>query len=241
MNKTVPDSAIFNQNFQTTRNSDMATQEELKELASQLRQPNGAKGIEIADMMHETNISMTLHSIECLNLNGNETIMELGHGNGGHVKQLLEDKPDLIYYGLEISELMHEEAKHINEDFINARQAFFHLYNGSQIPFNDHFFDRIFTVNTLYFWKDPNAFLKELYRILKPEGQLNITFAQKSFMQQLPFTQFHFELYDTDKLEQLVAGSSFKITASETRTERIKSKTGDWVDRAFTTAMLVSR
>lgn len=219
----------------------MATHEELRELASQLRQPSGTKGIEIADMMHETNISMTLHSIEYLNLNGKETILEIGHGNGGHIKQLLQNKPHLVYHGLEVSELMHEEAKRGNEDFICMQQAFFHLYEGSHIPFDAHSFDKIFTVNTLYFWKEPQVFLNELNRVLRPEGQLNITFAQKSFMEQLPFTQFLFELYDTDRVEKLIAESPFKIKDIEHQTENIKSKTGDWVERTFTTAMLVKK
>ncbi len=216
----------------------MAHNEELKALASQLKRPQGTKGVEIGDMMHETNLKMTVHSIDKLEILDNNSVLELGHGNCGHLPYLLEQKNDLTYYGLEVSELMHKEAQRINEAYIGKKQASFHLYNGIHVPFPDQYFDRIFTVNTLYFWSDPTLLLSELYRVTKTNGTVNITFAQKSFMQQLPFVQFGFELYDNEKAEQLINTTSFKVVDLETRTETIKSKTGELVNREFTTISL---
>ena len=91
----------------------MKTDKELQELASQLKCPNGIKGVEVADLMNETNISMTLHSIDRLNLLDNDSILELGHGNCAHLPYVLQQKKNLTYHGLEISELMYKEAKRI--------------------------------------------------------------------------------------------------------------------------------
>ncbi|MCW5912511.1 MAG: class I SAM-dependent methyltransferase [Cyclobacteriaceae bacterium] len=216
----------------------MATEQDLEELASQLRQPTGKKGVEIADMMNETNIRMTYHSISQLNVADGNVILELGHGNGGHLSFLLDKAKNLVYHGLEISGLMHQEAQSINNTFVTTRQAYFHLYDGVAIPFSENTFDRIFTVNTIYFWSNPEVLLSELYRVLKPTGIAAITFAQKSFMEQLPFTQFGFELYDNEKLTRLVSTTAFKILDTDTQTEYIKSKTGEMVNRAFTTFAL---
>ncbi|MCH5715331.1 hypothetical protein [Niabella hibiscisoli] len=68
----------------------MATQQELEQLAGQLRQPNGAAGIDVANMMNENNIGMTHHSIDKLELGNGQRVLELGHGNGGHVGYLLK-------------------------------------------------------------------------------------------------------------------------------------------------------
>lgn len=217
----------------------MASNDELKEIASQLRQPEGTKGIEVADMMHETNIRMTLHSIDRLNIREHDNILELGHGNCGHLDYLLKQNEMLTYSGLEMSELMHSEARRINQVFTDRKQASFYLYDGLNMPFPDNMFDKIFTVNTIYFWTQPESLMLELYRVIKPGGMLNITFAQKSFMQQLPFVQYGFELYDEKKLAALAEKSPFKITASDTQTEMVKSKTGELVNRAFTTVTLM--
>lgn len=212
--------------------------EELQSIASQLKKPEGQKGIEMANMMHETNINMTLSSIRNLHISTGDVILELGHGNAAHLEYLMEQSTHLKYYGLEMSELMFQEARQINRNYVSQKQAFFSLYDGNEIPFPDAHFNKIFTVNTLYFWQEPVKFLLEIYRVLDNKGIFSLTFAQESFMKKLPFTEFEFELYDTEKVEKLISQTPFKITNSETQTEKVKSKTGELVDREFTTIVL---
>lgn len=213
-------------------------QEELQAIASQLKHPTGEKGIEMGNMMNETNINMTRHSIQNLHIESGNTILELGHGNAGHVAFIFDQAENIKYYGLEMSELMFQEARQINRNFVSQKQAFFSIYDGTEIPFEDNLFNKVFTVNTIYFWQEPEKLLSEIYRVLQPKGILCITFAEESFMKQLPFTQFEFELYSTEKAEKLIEKTSFKIINKETLTEKVKSKTGELVDRAFTNLVL---
>ncbi len=216
----------------------MLNDDDLKELASQLRQPNGAKGIEVASTMNETNRRMTIHSIDCLDIATQNRVLELGHGSAAHLEHLFHQHNNITYYGLETSVLMHEEAKRINKHLIDREKASFYLYDGINMPFSDLFFDRIFTVNTVYFWNDPVYLLNELYRVVTFKGLVNITFAQKDFMQRLPFTQFGFELYDNAKISELIKKTKFEIVSTDTQIETIKSKTGDVINRDFTTITL---
>jgi SAM-dependent methyltransferase len=211
------------------------TEEELKNIATQLKHPHGAKGLDMAAMMHATNIGMTLSAIESLSIAAQDTILELGHGNAGHLKFILSQHPAVRYHGLEMSSLMHEEAKAINQAYTEKGQAAFHLYDGMDIPFEGNTFDKIFTVNTLYFWAKPQELLAALYRVLKPGGRLSITFAQKSFMETLPFTRFGFELYDTEKAKALISQTPFMMVAAISKTEKVKNKMGELVDREHTT------
>lgn len=213
-------------------------QEELQAIASQLKNPSGEKGIEMANMMNETNINMTRHSIQNLNISKENKVLELGHGNAGHAAFLFEQADNLKYYGLEMSELMFQEARQMNRNFVSQKQAFFSLYDGNKIPFEDEFFDKIFTVNTIYFWQEPEKLLLEIYRVLKSNGNFCLTFAEEDFMKKLPFTQFEFELYSTEKAQKLIEKTPFTIAYTETQTEKVKSKTGELVDRAFTTIVL---
>ena len=213
-------------------------QEELQAIASQLKHPTGEKGIEMGNMMNETNINMTRHSIQNLQIEHGNKILELGHGNAGHVEFIFEQAENIKYYGLEMSELMFQEARQINRNYVSQKQAFFSIYEGNTIPFEDDSFNKVFTVNTIYFWQEPEKLLSEIYRVLQPKGILCITFAEESFMKQLPFTQFEFELYSTEKVEKLIEKSFFKIINKETLTEKVKSKTGELVDRSFTTLVL---
>ncbi|MCD9583554.1 class I SAM-dependent methyltransferase [Tenacibaculum maritimum] len=205
----------------------------LKEIETQLSCPNGASGIKIGENMNESNIGMTLASINILNITEKDSLLEIGHGNCGHLNELFKITNDISYTGLEISETMKKEAQKINKKIIANTRTEFHLYDGITIPFPKNSFSKIFTVNTLYFWNNPTSFLAEIYHVLKPSGIFVLTFAQKEFMENLPFVKDKFKLYDIEEVKKLIKTSAFSITSITTRTERIKSKAGNWVNRIF--------
>ncbi|MEM7110237.1 MAG: class I SAM-dependent methyltransferase [Bacteroidota bacterium] len=210
------------------------TEEEIRELEKQLSCPNGEFGIEIGETMNETNIRMTLNSIDFLTLKNDNVVLELGHGNCGHLQELLGAAKRLNYHGLEISETMYEEAQKINAD----KPAEFNRYDGNTIPYANHFFDRTFSVNTIYFWENPEQLIGEIERTLKPEGCCVLTFGNKEFMENLPFVRGRFTLYDRRRIKRLIGKSNLTIEETREVTEQVKSKTGDQVERKFTMVKL---
>lgn len=212
--------------------------EQLAALASQLSHPSGEKGLEIAEMMNQTNSGMTKNAISNLNLTSGDSVLEMGHGNAGHLKFLYSISGDIHYTGLEISTLMNQEAQRLNKPFIDHQKAAFVLYDGKQIPFTDDMFDKSFTVNTLYFWQDPLGILSELSRVLKPKALFSLTFAHRSFMEMLPFTPFGFTLYNPDEVLKLIEQSSFKLKLEDFQSELVKNKTGESMERQFSTFIL---
>ncbi|AZA82934.1 class I SAM-dependent methyltransferase [Chryseobacterium lactis] len=207
--------------------------EELKILAQNLANPQGEKGVEIGEMMNATNISMTLESIKALVIEDHENILEIGHGNAGHLKSIFKLAKNLSYTGIDISETMHNEARKLNKEFEN--HADFVLYEGKKLPFEDRIFDKIFTVNTVYFWENPVEFLNEIYRVLKDDGTFVLTFGQRDFMEKLPFTAYDFTLYNNNEMEELISKSQFKRMKTSEKEEEIKSKTGEeTIQRIYT-------
>ena len=206
------------------------TEQELKILAKNLANPEGEIGKEVAKMMNETNISMTKETIKALLLSDNETVLELGHGNAGHLSYLLDFAENINYTGLEISETMKTEAENINQKYLS--HAKFQLYDGKNIPFENESFDKIMTVNTIYFWENPVDFLNEIYRVLKEHGSFVLTFAKKDFMKALPFTS-DFKLYNYEDIELLISQTNFKRMIKSDKEEFITSKTGEPVKREY--------
>lgn len=206
---------------------------DLQIIAQNLANPQGEKGIEIGEMMNDTNIGMTLESINTLLIEDGEHILEIGHGNADHVKSILNKAINIKYTGIDISETMHQEAIRRNAAF--EYQAGFVLYEGKKLPFQDKTFDKIFTVNTVYFWEQPVDYLNEIYRVLKDNGTFVLTFGQREFMEKLPFTQFDFKLYSNSEMEDTVSKSHFKRMKISEREEQIKSKTSqETITRNYT-------
>lgn len=215
--------------------------DQLAAIASQLSHPSGEKGLEIAEMMNETNSGMTKNAISNLDLTSGDTVLELGHGNAGHLNFLFSSCENVHYTGLEISTLMNREAQRLNENLVDAKKASFVLIDGKQIPFPDNQFDKLFTVNTLYFWKNPVEMLEELSRVLKPKALFSLTFAHRSFMETLPFTPFGFTLYNPDEVMGLVQQSNFNLKYEDSQIETVLTKDGQPVERQFSTFLLENR
>lgn len=207
----------------------------MQELASQLKTPHGDKGVKVADMMNESNIAMTRECFLQLDLKPYQHLLEIGHGNAAHLTCFLKFQKDLRYTGLEISELMYQQAKIINDQWIQSHHADFQLYKGEVLPFEDNSLDAVMTVNTIYFWPQPKEFLKEILRVLKPEGRLGIAFAQKKFMEQLPFTGYGFQLYSLDDVTSMVTSAGFNTVKSKFSYDRVinKADPSTFIEREF--------
>lgn len=217
------------------------TKEQLKELERQLSCPNGEIGVEVGQIMNLNNIVMTQAAISLSKIQDGESILEIGHGNCGHLSLVLTQARNISYTGLEISKTMHEQAKLQLEDMVTSLEVGFHLYDGEKIPFEANSFDKVITVNTLYFWRNPELFLKEIERVLKPQGTFSISFADKEYMESLPFVQDRFTLYDGKKFKALVNTSSLRIKKIEENWEETINKVGEPVSRKFITATLIKK
>ncbi|CAM3724981.1 class I SAM-dependent methyltransferase [Litorimonas haliclonae] len=91
-------------------------------------------------------------------------VLDLGCGIG-IFEGLFENDFDAIT-GIDVSELSIETAK------ANQKHACFHLYEGSQIPFEDDHFDVVFTICVMHHVPPENweKFVAEAHRVLKPGG-----------------------------------------------------------------------
>lgn len=202
-----------------------------QELASQLSEPKGEAGIKTGEMMASSNENMIFRTIDLLNLTDYEKVLEIGHGNASHLRELMSKAAGLDYTGVDISLTMIEEAKRINSVLVDKGTVSFCLSDGLHIDFQDDQFDKIITVNTLYFWKDPKAYAKEIYRVLKPGGRFCMAIAAKDFMGKLPFTKWVFQLYNRPMVEELLISAGFSVQSVAEEKDFAISKTGERVER----------
>jgi ubiquinone/menaquinone biosynthesis C-methylase UbiE len=179
-------------------------------LAKHLRKPDGFIGKIVAIFMNKRNDSMNRFTIEQLDLYPNEHILEIGFGNGKYIPNVIREVPKGRVYGLDYSETMVNQVKIRYQNFI--KQGLLEVTHGSisSMPYEDGKLDKVFTVNTIYFWPDPTNDIKELYRILKDNGRLVITFRSKEGMEKLSFTEHGFMLYSIDEVKNILKNGGFK-------------------------------
>jgi ubiquinone/menaquinone biosynthesis C-methylase UbiE len=186
-------------------------EEKLLKIASQLRKPEGEDGIKAGESMNQGNKFMILQTIEIVDPRPNDVILEIGMGTGLFVKEILQKDPTIRYTGFDYSPLMVTEAKKANAEWIARGAAEFVLGDVSSLPFSAKSFNKIFTINTIYFWKDNALILKELRRVLKPGGLLIIAIRPKHQMQNYPFTRYGFTMYSSSELKEMLIANGFGV------------------------------
>jgi ubiquinone/menaquinone biosynthesis C-methylase UbiE len=71
------------------------------------------------------------------------------------------------------------------------------------LPFDDEYFDKVFTVHTIYFWESIDQGFHEAYRVLKPGGTLYVSIMNETTMQKVKRTS-SFSLF-TEKTYFLIS------------------------------------
>ena len=186
-------------------------EESLKAIAGQLRQPTGELGIQVGETMNKGNLHINLNTIEALNLTIDDNILEIGMGNGFFVKNILSVSNTIKYTGCDFSEIMVDEARKLNEKFIESGQAKFIKADANELPFDAESFDKVFSINSIYFWDSPQIVLREIWRVLEPNGQVIISVRPKSIMKHYPFVKYGFKTFTKEDLTDLITKSNFKV------------------------------
>jgi ubiquinone/menaquinone biosynthesis C-methylase UbiE len=171
-----------------------------QEIAAQLAHPHGEQALEVGEKLAVSNQTMIRGAMNALTLVPDDRVLEIGMAAGQHVDELLRSAENLHYTGLDISEEMVQEAGRINASWVTADQAVFTLGSSEYLPFAEQHFTKILSVNTLYFWNPLAAHLREIVRVLQPGGRLVLGFGSRNFMQQMPFTQHGFSLYQPEEM-----------------------------------------
>ncbi len=187
------------------------TPEQFKAVAEQLRMPHGTSGKETGEKMNQGNKLMNLATIEQLKPTANDSILEIGMGNGFFVSQILANDKTIRYTGCDFSSLMVEESIRLNRDFVEKGQARFNLANARALPYLKGSFNKVFTVNTIYFWGQMKNVLSEIKRVLEPEGQLIISLRPKAIMDKLPVTNFGFQTFSKIDCVEVLHKNGFSV------------------------------
>lgn len=201
---------------------------ELKELARQLRQPDGDFGKQVGKMMNEGNMFMNQFAIETLKLEPGDHLLEIGQGNGYYVKDILSANESIKYSGADFSQLMINESINNNHEWISQKRAEFFLTDASRLPFPDNTFSKIFTVNTLYFWDNPETILSEIKRVLKQNGYFFLVFRPKDAMKQLPFTKYGFKMYTEEDARKLLENNDLNVIDTIKKREPMQEGDEKW-------------
>ncbi|HYF02304.1 MAG TPA: class I SAM-dependent methyltransferase [Patescibacteria group bacterium] len=201
-------------------------QPDFLEVGRQLRKPEGDFGKIIGNNMNTGNADMHTLAFELLTFKIGDSVLEIGFGNGKYFPELLKLNPEISLTGLDYSQTMCDEAAANNAELLQSGKLKLLCGDAAQMPFEAESFDVILTLNTLYFWRDADAQIEELKRVLKPNGKMLIGFRPKHIVEALPFTKEGFTTYTQEDVRRLLETHGFAVLKEELRESMTKGFDG---------------
>ncbi|MDR2941344.1 MAG: class I SAM-dependent methyltransferase [Treponema sp.] len=183
----------------------------IKYIGKNFGNPKGIIGItmtKIMNIMNQKHYSTVLDNIK---LEPNNVILDIGFGNGYLIYKLFKKNIPVKIYGIEISSDMVNNVSKKNKQKINNGKLKLLMENINDTSFETNTFDKICTINTIYFWNNYEKCFSEIKRILKPNGIFINCFYSKEFLENIIYTKYGFNKYTVEEIIKMTEKNGLKI------------------------------
>jgi arsenite methyltransferase len=119
------------------------------------------------DGMEQDHLPITLPVLETMRLAPTDNVLDVGCGSGWLARRLGKLAPEGRVVGMDISDEMVRIAR---RNSIDHENLLFVTGEVAEIPWEPNFFTHAISIESLYYWPDPAAGLKEVHRVLRPGG-----------------------------------------------------------------------
>ncbi|MCD8077276.1 MAG: class I SAM-dependent methyltransferase [Lachnospiraceae bacterium] len=135
------------------------------------RKPQGDAGTEMLRRMNESHWEVTGWALSLWQFAVADRVQDIGCGGGATLCRMAEQVPDGHLTGVDYSPVSVALSRETNAEAIAAGRMEIREASVENLPFEDGSFDKIITVESFYFWPDPQENLREVRRVLAPGGR----------------------------------------------------------------------
>jgi len=173
--------------------------------SKQAKKPSGIFGrFFMSRIFDKGNLELNSFVKETLTIKKSDHILEIGCGTGSLLKIIANELENGIVEGIDFSKTMISIAKKKNKRNISKKKAIIRLGNFDELQFEKNSYDKIFSVNTIYFWKNPVMTISKAFFLLKANGMMVLGFHSKEEMEKMDLDENIFQLYSLQDVVHLL-------------------------------------
>lgn len=179
-------------------------------IASHLSAPKDISGRIVSFFMSRRNRPIYKKTISILNISDGDNVLDIGCGNG-YVLNIIAKHHKGNFAGIDKSESIIKAAKSRNRQFIKNGIMEFCCQDLSRMSFEDGFFDKVYTINTIYFWESLDDTFREINRVLKPNGIFINTVLSNETLDRFSFTKHGYKRFSEERLTGAGSAAGFQV------------------------------
>ena len=183
----------------------------IKYVGGNFGNPNGIAGKISTKLMNIMNQRQYKAILDNINLEHNDILLDIGFGNGYLINKLFKENIPIKIYGIEISNDMINNASKKYKKIIGNGYLKLYSENIVNTSFENEQFNKLYTVNTIYFWNDLEKCFFEIKRILKPNGIFLNAIYTKEYLNKIIYTKYGFNKYSIEDLIKVTEENGMKI------------------------------
>lgn len=134
--------------------------------------PSGWFGRLAGWWMARSNRPLAAWAIAGLDLQPSDRLLDIGSGPGVGLDLAARRLPAGLAVGVDPSADMHRQAAKRNRRALRDGRAALGQASVSALPFADHSFQKVVSVNAIRLWPDPVSDLREVHRVMVPGARL---------------------------------------------------------------------
>lgn len=146
-----------------------------KNFRDQFVKPEGLLGRLAGFLMYWAGREKNRWTLSLLKLQKEDHVLEIGFGPGVAIHMAAQKVPKGLVVGIDYSEIMVRQALKRNRAAVEAGRVQLLKADVNALPTFSTTFDKVFSVNSIIFWREPSAVLKAIRQQMNPNGLIAVT------------------------------------------------------------------
>jgi ubiquinone/menaquinone biosynthesis C-methylase UbiE len=179
-------------------------------LAAEARKPSWVLANYTAGRLAKHNSSTNNWVVSLMNVQPEDSVLEVAYGPGCALEKVSAQASRGFVAGVDVSPSMYKAAYKRNKASIESGRVRLHCCDALSIPYPHSHFDKLYAINVAYFWYDTSAYLRELFRVLRPGGRAFVSITDKDSLEKIPVSSSNvFKKFSEPQFASLLREAGF--------------------------------
>lgn len=193
-------------------------------LARQFAKPSRVLGpLVLAPIWNRRNRALNDAALSLLGFASDDEVLEIGFGGGYLLGRALARVTRGHVAGIDVSEAMTQHCRRRYRNEWRSGRLVLECASVDQIPFDDGRFNKVYSVNSIFYWLDVPAAIRECWRVTADGGTLVLVFTSRASLKNRPFARQGLSLLDGAEVGRLLQDAGFDVSRIEEAADRHRS------------------
>jgi len=195
-----------------------------KFLARQLSKPSKVIGpLVLAQLWIHRNKALNDAALRLLAFESGDNALEVGFGGGYLLGEALVRVTHGLVAGIDVSAAMTDHCRSRYQHHILAGKLELQCASVSKIPYGDKRFNKVYSVNSLFYWPDVRQGIQECWRVMVEGGTLVLVFTSSASLKGKSFARHGLVLHDGADIATIMRDIGFEVTQVEEASDAHRS------------------